>query len=93
MSVVDRAGSNRLKLQQQGFRLGMSLTIQFSSPPLSLGSFQFTDTDMQPILTEKAVMIVNCLNYCPHMPTHIHGASLLLYPSCSPAIGECVSKS
>lgn len=56
VSVVDRAGSNRLKLQQRGFRLDRSLTIQFSSPSLSLGSFQFTDMDMQPILTEIAVM-------------------------------------
>lgn len=85
MSVVDRAGSNRLKLQQQGFRLDMSLPIQFSSPSLSLGSFQFTDMDMQPTVTEKAVMVVNCLHYCLHMPTHIHGTSLLLYPYCSPA--------
>lgn len=85
MSVVDRAGSNSLKLQQQGFRLAITLTIQFSSLSLSLGSFQFTDMDMQPILTEKAVKIVNCLHYCPHRPTHIHGMSLLLYPYCNPA--------
>lgn len=85
MSVVDRAGSNRLKLQQQGFRLDMSLTIQFSSPSLSLGSFQLTDRDMQPTLTEKAVMIVSCLHYCPHMPTHMHATCLLLYRYCSPA--------
>jgi len=70
MPVVDRAGSNRLKLQQQGFRLDMSLTIQFSSPSLSLGSLQFADMDMQPILTENAVMTVNCLHYCSHMPTY-----------------------
>lgn len=69
MSVVDRAGSNRLKLQQQGFRLDMSLTIQFPSPSLSLGSFQFTDMDTQPILTEIAVMTVNFLHCRPHMPT------------------------
>lgn len=55
VSVVDRAGSNRLKLQQWGFRLDRSLTIQFSSPSLSLGLFQFTDMDIQPI-TEIAVM-------------------------------------
>lgn len=85
MSVVDRAGSNRLKLQQQGFRLDMSLPIQFSSPSLSLGSFHFTDKDMHPTVTEKAVTVVNCLHYCLHMPTHIHGTSLLLYPYCSPA--------
>lgn len=82
--VVDRAGSNRLKLQQQGFRLDMSLTIRFSSLSLSLGSFKFTDMDMQPTLTEKAV-VTAVLHYCSHVPIYIHGMSLLLCLYHSPA--------
>lgn len=72
--MVDRAGSNRLKLQQQGFRLDMRLTIQFSSLSLSLGSFKFTDM-MQPTLTEKAVMIDSCftllLSYAHPYPWNV----------------------
>lgn len=91
--VVDRAGSNRLKLQQQGFRLDRSMIIQFSSPALSLGSFKFTDVDIQPTLTEKAVTIDSCfmlLFSCAHpYPWNVP----ISVPVLQPCIWECVSES
>lgn len=91
--VVDRAGSNRLKLQQQGFRLDMSLTIQLSSLSLSLGSFKFTDIDMQPTLTEKAVMLDSCFtllfSYARLYPWNVP----LALPVLKPCTWECVSES